>query len=93
MFRMFVPVLLAGTILSLPAAAQELTPPPVKKAAKDPNEVVCEKQEVLGSRLAVRKICMTRQQWAEQRASDRDLVQRSQVGVRQQNPCSGSGGC
>ena len=53
------------------------------KAKKDMNEVVCEKQEVLGSRLAVRRVCQTRAQWAEQRRTERDLVQASQVNGRQ----------
>jgi predicted secreted protein len=56
------------------------------KAAKDPNQVICEKQEVLGSRLAVRRVCMTRSQWAEQRRTDSDLVQKSQLNTRQKNP-------
>jgi hypothetical protein len=59
-----------------------------QKKAKDPNEIVCEKQGVLGSRLAVRKVCMTRAQWAEQRATDRALVERSQLGS-----CVKQGGC
>lgn len=72
---------MAGTALAVPAHAG-----PKPKKAKDPNEVVCEKQEVLGSRLATRRVCMTRAQWAEQRRSDRDMVQRTQVGVYQKNP-------
>jgi predicted secreted protein len=50
------------------------------KKPKDPNEVICEKQEILGSRLAFRKVCMTRAQWAEQRAVDRQLIEQSQLG-------------
>lgn len=72
---------MAGTALTVPANAASKP-----KKVKDPNEVVCEKQEVLGSRLAVRRVCMTRSQWEEQRRSDRDLVQKSQVGVYQKNP-------
>jgi predicted secreted protein len=72
---------MAGVALAAPANAESKP-----QKAKDPNEVVCEKQEVLGSRLAKRKVCMTRSQWAEQRRSDRDLVQKSQVGVYQKNP-------
>ncbi|WP_146151118.1 hypothetical protein [Allosphingosinicella deserti] len=61
------------------------------KPTKDPNQVVCEKQEVLGSRLAVRRVCMTRAQWAEQRRAERDLVQNSQLNARQKNPCNRTG--
>lgn len=73
--------------LALPAEAQNSAPPTAKKKT-DPNEMVCEKQEVLGSRLATRKVCMTRSQWAERRQADRDMVARSQV-----NSCVKSGGC
>ena len=41
------------------------------KPAKDPNEVICEKQEVIGSRLNFQKICKTRAEWAEERRSSR----------------------
>jgi hypothetical protein len=54
------------------------------------NEVICEKQEVLGSRLAVRRVCQTRAQWSEQRRTERDLVQASQLNARQKQ-CSGNG--
>jgi hypothetical protein len=50
-----------------------------KKKARDPNETVCEQEDVLGSRLATRRVCMTRAQWAEKRRDDRALVDRSQT--------------
>ncbi|GAA0324156.1 hypothetical protein GCM10009087_38050 [Sphingomonas oligophenolica] len=78
---------IAGFALVVPAGAQSGTSH--HEARKhDPNEVLCEKQEVLGSRLAVKKICMTRAQWDAQRQSDRDLVDRSQL-----TPCVRNGGC
>ncbi|HET6536362.1 MAG TPA: hypothetical protein VFG41_09280 [Sphingomicrobium sp.] len=49
------------------------------KSKYDPNEVVCEKQMVTGSRLGSKRICMTRTQWAEQRHADRDEVERVQT--------------
>ena len=73
--------------VSVPATAE----PGPARAAKDPNQVICEKQEVLGSRLAVRRVCMTRAQWAEQRRAERDLVQNSQLNARQKNPCNRTG--
>lgn len=72
--------------LVAPASAQDKAGSKAK--AKDPNQMVCEKQEVLGSRLAVKRICMTRAQWAEKRREDRDLVQKSQLG-----PCVREAGC
>jgi predicted secreted protein len=72
----------------VPASAE----PAVAKAKpqKDMNEIVCEKQEVLGSRLAVRRVCQTRAQWAEQRRAERDLVHASQLNGRQKQ-CSTKG--
>lgn len=67
-----------GFVLVAPAAAEESAGSPARKK-RDPNALVCERQEVLGSRLKKRKVCMTRAQWAEQRRSDRDLVHQSQV--------------
>lgn len=55
---------------------------------KDPDEIVCEKQEVLGSRLATKRVCMTRSQWAEQRRGARDMVDKSQLGS-----CARQAGC
>ena len=67
---------LVGYALAAPAVAQD-------DAAKknDPNEIVCEKQKVLGSRLAVKRVCMTRAEWAEQRRADRDMINKSQLGA------------
>ena len=45
----------------------------------DLNEVVCEKQEVVGSRLATKRICMTRGQWADLRGQDRQETERVQT--------------
>jgi hypothetical protein len=50
-----------------------------KKPRTDPNEVVCRKEEVLGSRLQSHKICMTRSEWAEANRQQRADVERRQV--------------
>ncbi len=50
-----------------------------KKKSKDPNEVVCEKQEVLGSRVATKRICMTRAEWAEKRRLERLEIDKAQT--------------
>lgn len=42
-------------------------------------EVVCKKEEVLGSRLAMKKTCLTRLQWAEQERQNRDQVLKLQT--------------
>jgi hypothetical protein len=80
---------LIGYALAAPASAQDGASRSAKQ--RDPNERVCEKQEVLGSRLAVKRICMTRAEWVEHRRANRDLVQNTQMGVLQKNPCNRSG--
>ncbi|URD60002.1 hypothetical protein M8312_09330 [Sphingomonas sp. KRR8] len=49
-------------------------------AGKDPNEVICEVQEELGSRLKGHKVCATRAEWAERRRQAR-----TEVDLQQQN--------
>jgi hypothetical protein len=45
----------------------------------NPNEIVCEKTEVLGTRIATNRVCMTRAQWAARRQGDRESVERAQT--------------
>ena len=82
------PSLLAvACILAVPFAAsaqpaQQVPPSPggTPAAGKyDPNEVVCEKQEETGSRLAVKRVCMPRYQWAERKSQDRQEIERVQM--------------
>ena len=59
----------------LPAGASALE----RKDNKDPNRMICEKQGVLGSRLATKRVCMTAAEWAAQRAAERQLIDKIQV--------------
>ena len=57
--------------MSAPAFAQSVSPaqpsqPQGAKPARDPNEIVCERQQQLGSRLATERVCKTRAEWAEE---------------------------
>lgn len=52
--------------------------------ALDPNEVVCEKVEEIGTRLVTKRTCMTRAQWTEEKRLNRDLIDRLQT----QRPCN-----
>jgi hypothetical protein len=49
------------------------------KPKRDMNEIVCEKQKVPGSRLAVAKVCKTRAEWADLRHQDRMDLERAQT--------------
>lgn len=42
---------------------------------------VCETVQQLGSRLRAQMVCMTKQQWADQREQDRQLIDRSQLQI------------
>lgn len=73
---------LSAAALLLTAAAPDPAAPDQKKttASNDPSQqVICEKQEVLGSRLATRRVCKTRAQWADDRLQDRQEIERVQT--------------
>lgn len=50
-----------------------------KEEAKDPNRMVCEKQQVVGSRLASKRVCMTAGEWAAKRLEERQAIDKTQV--------------
>ena len=85
--RMFVVTIGVGLSISLPnsvpalaQAAQSAQPQQqTTKPAKDPNEIICEKQTELGSRLATQRVCKTRAQWAEERLLNRQQVEKVQI--------------
>ena len=76
-------VVICGGLAS-PLMAEKAKPKPVK----DPNEKICEKQPVLGSRLATRRVCATRAQWEEYRRLDKDAIDQAQ-----KSACTPQGGC
>jgi invasion protein IalB len=79
MFGKFLALGAAMAIVSaVPAVAQQDDKPASKQ--KDPNQVVCEKVEELGTRLSAKKVCMTRSEWAERRRQDRMDIDRTQRG-------------
>lgn len=74
------------------ALAMTGTAPPEPVApsgsSADPNEKICENMAQIGSRLAKRRVCATRAEWAERRLQDRqdaEKIQRSITG----STCSG----
>ncbi len=69
-------------VAAVPASAQA----DKSKAAPDPNEVICEKQKELGSRLSTKRVCMTRAQWAERRLLDRQELEKVQTNRGLRNP-------
>jgi hypothetical protein len=67
-------VVAALGIVSAPALAEEK-----KATAKDPNRIICEKQEELGSRLGSKRVCMTAAEWQQKRLNERQMIDRSQT--------------
>lgn len=65
-------------VAGAPAVAQNQPNPPPTAKQPDPDRIICEKIRETGSRLAVRRVCMTAQQWEEQRRRDRENLQDAQ---------------
>jgi hypothetical protein len=82
--QMMKTVALFGAVASLGMGSTALaqTVPEAVKKSSDLNKVVCEKVEILGSRLASKKVCMTRYEWAERRQADRHEVEKAQTTQR-----------
>jgi hypothetical protein len=72
-------VLLIGAV-AWPAAAQsaDQRSSSAGRPAADPNQKVCEDITVVGSRLATKRICATRAEWASKKQQDKDEVDRIQ---------------
>ena len=81
MLKQLIAVALVTT--AMPSMAQVSSIVSSRPAAqpKDPNAKICEKIDITGSRLGSRKICMTAQQWADQRQDHRNDIERAQKNV------------
>ena len=81
-------IAVAALCIGSTAAAQAPAAPAsdaAGKNARDPNEVVCEKVEVIGSRLVAKRVCATRAQWAERRLRERlDIDKAQKTGMKGQ---------
>ena len=69
-------LLLNVALAVIPAAVH---PPSAKQTAeRDPNERVCEDVTAIGSRIATKRVCATRAEWAEKQKHDRNVVDEAQ---------------
>jgi hypothetical protein len=88
MFK-FISVASALLIATSPVIAQTGTAAPATGAqtpkVKDPNRIICQKEETLGTRLGARKVCKTAQEWQDMRAQHRDNLE----GVQRQATSTG----
>lgn len=55
------------------------------------SKMICREVDETGSRLGGKRVCMTRDQWEEQKRAARSTVEGAQA--RQTNPCGPSGKC
>ena len=75
---------LSFVLLALLATAPAEARKPRDVDSKDPNKVICRTEEVIGSRLASKRTCMTSQQWEDMRREQRTTVDRIQAFKPQQ---------
>jgi hypothetical protein len=71
----------SALVLSSPAFALQAAPPAPAKAAnpaKDPNRIICEREDEIGSRLGGKKVCKTAADWAEERRLHRENLEKAQ---------------
>jgi len=71
---------------NVPAAAQKQIAP--NHNVGDPNERICETITPVGSRLATKRFCGTRTEWAEKKREEREALEAAQRG-----PCVKRAGC
>jgi invasion protein IalB len=91
--KILIASILAGSaaFLTMPVSAQaqqQPAPTSAAPAAAAADPVICQKQEVTGSRLATRKVCMKRSQWQDTQLQERQSLEKAQV----QRPMSGTTG-
>lgn len=90
---MFRYVVAAVLICATGATAQSVSYKSNNTAAikGDPNKIVCEREEKIGTRLGGKKVCLTVAEWNARRGADRDQMERVQAGARAR--CSNDNGC
>lgn len=83
MGKLLITTAAVGLGFSAAATAQSVQAPASQqqaaKPARDPNEIVCERQQELGSRIASQRVCKTRAEWAEDRRAQRQDVDKAQI--------------
>lgn len=80
---MLKPVLITAIVaasLATPAFAEKGHAP--NTVTGDPNERICENITQIGSRIATKRFCGTRAEWADRRRQDREALERAQM-----SPC------
>ncbi len=76
----------ANLVLALAATAIAGARPAVAKDrpkgdTRDPNEWICERQTIIGTRLNTRRVCATRAEWEEKRRLDKEAIDQAQTQI------------
>lgn len=72
----------AASVLML-ACSPALGQPANEDRTRNPNErLICKKEEVIGSRLAAKKVCLTAREWQERTQADREQLEKIQSDAR-----------
>ena len=75
-------MLLALAVLTPdPGSYQSTSPdaPAARRTPNNPNETICRREREPGTRVVIRRTCMTRQEWADYRRELRQNVDRAQM--------------
>ena len=67
-------VAIAAPAAAQTAAADPAAPAPASQKLKDPNRIICEREEEIGTRLGGKRICKTAQEWEQSRQQSRNDV-------------------
>ena len=77
--RLSVPIAIVALCLAGPAfAAAGDARSSTNESAEARSKVICQVQRELGSRLGAKRVCLTREQWRQQRQQQRQDLQRAQ---------------
>ena len=74
-------ILLSAAIVAVSIAATASAQDSTSRPPPDPNEKICETVTTIGSRIAAKKVCATRAEWAQKRKDDRNLAEDIQHGM------------
>jgi hypothetical protein len=87
--RFVIATVLGASLISTPLLAQKEQAP--NTSTGDPSERICENIVLTGSRLATKRFCGTRAEWADRKRQDREALESAQ-----KSPCvlthNGTGG-
>jgi len=83
-------MLFVGAALTAAVAAAQTPMTPDRLGSGDPAQRICRVTGETGSRLARRRVCLTRAEWAAQQLESRNTVDRAQT--KQVNPSFRPGG-